>query len=403
MITTHRKGLVDQIESLPPFPAVATRLVSACESERLSAEQIGRIISEDPALAARILRIANSPFYGAAGKITQVSRAVVRLGTIAVRSLVIGMCASDAFGCGTGDSSHRTLWRHSVATAVAAEAIATRIGHKPAEESFLAGLLHDIGQLAIAKLQPEDFERILAQTSSGVELLNVEQRLIGTDHARLGVRILSRWGLPDTLCSVVGNHHFAAEEVLKKGDRFLAITMLADIFAELLGFGFDVNSGSGDSLAQLSAYLGLTPSDERLILDAIMQRTDDAFAMFEARDPADADRAGSGKRAIWVGPADAKSRIGPLLLEQLGYETRIVAGDDFRVEDAVEATVFVAMPDASAARSVADSALIAGANSIVILEDNAERCCRRTPGTTARVCTIPRVFSVFDIVWVEGQ
>ncbi|HPF39678.1 MAG TPA: HDOD domain-containing protein [Phycisphaerae bacterium] len=397
-------NLIDRIESLPPFPAVASRIVAACECEDLCAERIAAIISEDPALAARILRVANSPFYGAAGKITQVSRAVVRLGTIAVRNLVVGMCACDAFGaCGQSDSSHGTLWRHSVASAVAAETIAARIGFKPAEEAFLAGLLHDIGQLAIAKIVPDQFERILRSVAGGMDLLAAERSHLRTDHAELGVRILSRWGLPKSLCDIVGQHHDAVDPAPAPDRRLLAITMLADIYAELMGFGFDIHSSRADSLARISVSLGLTPSDERMILDTLSQRTDDAFAMFEAGDRAASDGAATNKVAVWISSAASTTHIGPLLLEQLGYETRIVTPEAFAADMTVGAMVFIAMEEAETAETFAGQVARNLQMDVVLLARDDDSSNRRRYEPSSRVFTIPSVFSLFDIAWVEER
>ncbi|MCB9853742.1 MAG: HDOD domain-containing protein [Phycisphaerales bacterium] len=398
----NKIGLVDKIEALPPFPAVATRIVTACENANLCAEGIASIISEDPALAARILRVANSPFYGAAGKITQISRAVVRLGTIAVRNLVIGMCTNDAFGASRESvSSHGVLWRHSVASAVAAETIAVRVGFKPAEEAFLAGLLHDIGQLAIAKIVPADFERILAAASGSADLLAVERSVINTDHTKLGVRILSRWGLPAALCDITGDHHDATDAVIGGDRRLLAITMLADIYAELMGFGLDIQSNRANSLAQTSQYLGLSPSDERTILGTLAQRTDEAFAMFEAGGRATPDCTATNKRAVWIATDAADNRIGLLLLEQLGYETQIVAPDALSAETANGAILFIALNEGDESLATAERIARDVRGPVVRLDDTDSG--RRRHDGAARVFTIPRVFSLFDVAWIEER
>jgi len=384
--------------------ASANRIVSACEDDAIGADSIANIILEDPAVAARILRIANSPFYGAAGLITQVSRAVVRLGTIAVRKLVIGMCASDALGCSTEpDSNHGILWRHSIASAVAAEAIATRIGFQPTEEAFLAGLLHDIGQLAIAKLAPKEFDSILTATSNGEYLLAAEQRILNTDHTKLGIRILTRWGLPTTLCSISAHHHdsWAPEKV--PDHPLLNITMLADVYANLLGFGFDTPTTDLRYFDQLSATMLSNSSDERQILDTLTQRTDDVFKLFDNARNGSLSIATHQRQAIWLSSNTSDDRIGLLLLEQIGFDIRIVQQLEDRMPTTEGVIAFVALSDSEASESAANQIAAEHRIPVVLFDDSATQSLRRSYDPAQRIARIPRVFSVFDILWIEEQ
>ena len=155
MSLAAEKTFVDRISKLPPLPAIAQQILAVTGSSDSSGSDVARVLRGDPAIAAKVLQVANSPFYGASQEISQLSRAATRLGVTAVQSLVLGMCARRTMSANTlHRSEHETLWHHATAVAAVCELIARRARFRPVEEAFVAGLLHDTGQLAMLTLQP---------------------------------------------------------------------------------------------------------------------------------------------------------------------------------------------------------------------------------------------------------
>ena len=400
---------IDQIESLPALPAIVGRIMSVADSPDSSADDVGKVLSQDQAMAAKVLRVANSPFYGAARTVTQVSRAVVRMGPIAVRNLVVGMCAREALSpSGAQPPEHITLWRHSIAAASAGELIAREVGFKPSEEAFPAALLHDVGQLAMVAFGPDSFRKVLHEQASDTRLLTLERAHLGIDHTEAGFRIFSRWGLPEPLCHVVRRHHDEEIDVHEKAARLLAIVMLADTFAKMMGFAFDVPCGNLRRAEIAAKLLGLTDSDQFHILNGLERRTEEALHMLAPVDSAERDaEARPPKQVVWISSEPTSSYcIGQLLLEHRGYEVRRVSPSGLDDRLSPDDIVILALSEDAAAAKLTSELIRQGHHRIVLLSDptDAGHICptlRRRDETG--VCCIPWLFTAFDIQWLEEQ
>jgi HD-like signal output (HDOD) protein len=176
-----------------------------------SATDIGREISHDVALAARLLRVANSPAFGQHGKIATISRAITVLGVRQVRDLTVGLTAIRAFdGVGNELVTMESFWRHSVLCGVAAGQIAARRDRRRDETPFIAGLLHDIGQLVLLSRVPKLARQALLMSVDSVDDLGLflcEQKVMGFDHAAVGLALAQHWGMPRALQECIEFHH----------------------------------------------------------------------------------------------------------------------------------------------------------------------------------------------------
>lgn len=408
MTTATKTKFIDQIESLPPLPTIVQRILAVTESPDSSADDVAKVLSGDPAVAAKVLRVANSPFYGMSRQVTQVSRAVVMLGSVAVRNLVLGICARDALASpGSHVPEHATLWRHSIAVGSASELIARELGLKPSEEAFVAGLLHDIGQLAMATFQPETLRTVFQEQGRGVRFLTLERQHFGIDHTEAGCKILTQWGLPEALCRVVRQHH---QQEIRPDDpqaRLLAVVILADTFAHMLGIGFDLPVGRFRRAVVSAELLGLCESDQFRILERLERRVDEATEMFAGADAANNKPAAStSKRAIWISRKDVSSRhISQLLLEHHGYAVTCIAPDDVERDLAPDDLVVVDLPPQEQANATQIALGLArqGHRRIVILIDPIETEAPRQCDPNTGVCHIPRLFTAFDLKWIEEQ
>jgi len=205
------EGLVAGIKDLVTLPEVALRIARMVEDPTSSAADIGREISNDAALTTRLLRVANSPAFGQFGKISTISRAITLLGVRQVRDLTVGLTAVRTFeGIGNELVTMESFWRQNVLCAVAAGHIAARRGSGRAESPFIAGLLHDIGQLVIYSRAPDRGREALLMSvdaADDLDLYRCEREVMGFDHGAVGVALARSWGLPQSLQECIEFHH----------------------------------------------------------------------------------------------------------------------------------------------------------------------------------------------------
>ena len=200
--------LLQRVEEVAPLPHVATRVIQVTEEDPFLAYDPA-IIATDTALTVKMLRGANSAFYGYPRRITTVRDSVVLIGFRAVRATAIAAAIIDLFpGADDGPFGIDLFWGHAVACGLVAEAIARETGRARPDEAFTAGLLHDLGQLVLSQYEPERFGRGLYRAMNGAEPMEVAERLeFGYDHAQLGAALTSQWNFPSDICTAIAEHH----------------------------------------------------------------------------------------------------------------------------------------------------------------------------------------------------
>lgn len=202
-------ALAEKNAELASLPEVFHKILEAINDPRTSATYIAELVSKDTNLSARLLRIVNSPFYGFTERVSTLSRALALVGTEKLTQLVLGISAVDAYK----DVDPEVLdlyafWQHSVTCALAASALASEMGLEDEERFFVAGLLHDIGRIAMCKLHPEAARSVTKSLAGArVQPFQMELRCWGFTHARLGGELVRRWNLPDVLRRGVEDHH----------------------------------------------------------------------------------------------------------------------------------------------------------------------------------------------------
>jgi len=205
------QSLVKGVSDLVSLPEVAIRITEMVDDPDSSAEDMGKVIAQDPGLAARLLRIANSPLYGLSAEVSTISRAVTILGTRQLRDLVISTTASHAFdGIPNELISLQNFWRHSLYCGLLAQKLARMSKMTKVESMFIAGLLHDVGQLVMFNRMPEKSKEALLLVLEGTEELEMheaEQQIFGFDHTEVGGELVKNWHLPTVLQECVEFHH----------------------------------------------------------------------------------------------------------------------------------------------------------------------------------------------------
>jgi len=213
-VETHdltAEALTAGIKDLVTLPEVAMRIARMVDDPGSSAADIGREICNDAGLTARLLRIANSAAYGRNRKIATISRAITVLGVRQVRDLTVGLTAVRAFdGISNSLVTMEVFWRHSVLCAVAAGQIAARRDAARTESPFVAGLLHDIGQLVLYSSAPDAAREsllMMADAADDLQLYLCERTVLAFDHGVVGASLARNWGLPDSLRACIEFHH----------------------------------------------------------------------------------------------------------------------------------------------------------------------------------------------------
>lgn len=199
---------VAQVGKLPLMPGLALVLVRSVNDDRLGAAELGAHIADDAGLAAQLLRLVNSPFYGFSRRIGTVSDAIAVLGFNLVRRVVTAAVLQRPQASVLPDGpATRAFWRHQLLSAVLARHAHTQRGEEGGELAYMAGLLHDIGRLAMHAYRPPESGLLVASHTVGEEALVLDERArLGFDHAEAGAALLQAWQLPDVLVQAVWQH-----------------------------------------------------------------------------------------------------------------------------------------------------------------------------------------------------
>lgn len=203
--------LLDHGTGLASLPAIAVRLNQMVDDPDATVADIGRLISQDPGLTMRLLKIANGPFYGMSSHVDTISRAVMVLGTRQIRDLVLATSVSQTLDKFSNElMSMEDFWRHSLYVGLCARFLAEHGRRRDAESLFIAGLLHDIGRLLIFNREPDLAHAAFLlglQRSDGLDPPSAERAVLGFDHAEVGQALAARWQLPEKLQMCIRYHH----------------------------------------------------------------------------------------------------------------------------------------------------------------------------------------------------
>ncbi|MDR2611417.1 MAG: HDOD domain-containing protein [Deltaproteobacteria bacterium] len=225
------KKEVRRIKNLPTVPGIVAKISRIVENPETSVAEVGRLIAQDQVLSAKVLRMANSAFFGMSRKISSISQALVILGFEVVKGLVLTSSVFDMI-----QKSMAGLWEHSIGCAAASGVIAAHLGRDDAEEILVAGLLHDLGKVVLALNLPEEMRRVRERVAADdIRFYEAEGLVLDFDHAEIGQWLAEHWNLPESLAEPMRLHHRPEKAVLKP--EWTAIVHVADIIVRAKGFG----------------------------------------------------------------------------------------------------------------------------------------------------------------------
>lgn len=242
MKNPYLESLLSRINDIPTLPASVLRVMQLIEDPFCSSSDLAKVIQADPAMAAKVLKLANSSYYGFRQKIGNIPQAVTLLGFATLKNTLLAAAVFDLFRvAGTGfDLS--ALWTHSVTTATAAKLLAKRVKYPQSETAFTAALMHDVGKIILARFIPQGLAEIVGVIEKEhLAMYDAEKKILGLSHPALGAWVLGRWGLSAPVVEAVEFHHHPTRA--QNGFDLAGIVYLANILAHRAGIGY-----SGDSL-----------------------------------------------------------------------------------------------------------------------------------------------------------
>lgn len=276
--------LVQDVNKLVSLPEVCTRIHQMLEDPRYTSKDIGHVLSQDVDLTARLLKIVNSSFYGFPARIDTINRAITVVGNSELLVLVLATSAVMTFKNIPADLMNMaTFWRHSVFTGVIARLLAAHCNVLHSERLFVSGLLHDIGKLVILYKLPDSARQVLEASQNNADNIDVnesfeqEEKILGFNHATVGMEMLKVWNLPESLQIAVGYHH--SPQQAPSSELEAAIVHLGNILA--------VASEQNRDLVQCLDYVdpvalkltGFTADDIEPIISEAVPRFNEALEL----------------------------------------------------------------------------------------------------------------------------
>ncbi len=232
------QNLEKYYKKLPIIPEVASKIMSiGDDSESLTFKALEEIITVDPMLTTRILKVANSAMYARQKEITTLQMAIGLLGFKNIKSLVILLTASQFSKNLENDIFYNDFWRHSIVTAFISREIFIRMKDRMNQDkAFILGLLHDIGQVALFNENPDEYKRILISAKNrSLPILDVEKQVLKSDHREVGAAVLRHWNLPEIFVETAREH--GNLKILSRNQNMVRNISIADKLAGKLGFG----------------------------------------------------------------------------------------------------------------------------------------------------------------------
>jgi len=234
---------VRRITTIATLPEVTATIIRTVEDPRSTASTLHKIVSHDPALVTRILKVVNSAFYGLPGQIGSIERAIVLLGLNAVKNIAVAASLGQLFRGATlcEGFAAKDLWEHCVSVGVTARELAKAMKAPLADEAFLAGMIHDVGLLVSLQLYPEKLRQACEAAKAGQQTFcEIERAVMGVDHQQLGQGLAEQWKFPRS-CQLVAGYHHQPTQLSDDSRLLVTIVYVADtLCCQATNHGFNL-------------------------------------------------------------------------------------------------------------------------------------------------------------------
>ncbi len=327
------QGITHFIDQLPSLPVVVQRILHILQRDEATTREVAEVINLDPALAARLLKLANSALYALQDPVTTVHHAVTITGFTEVRNLALGIKLMESFPEADTEVLDRTMyWEHSLACAICAKGIARAVSPATAEEAFLGGLLHDMGKLVLSVYFGDQWREALeAAEAQGRSPLEVEAEIIGAPHTVVGQMLAHHWRLPRLHLMAIGHHHGLppARDMSKEERLHCATVAAADNMVRWMDLGSSGYTPLSPLPEEFSVLLGLDEARTEGLLLTTARTLSEWKSVFGLREDRGRMRAwchpspeaSTRVPRLWViGPAEGPSPSVRAVLAAMGHE-----------------------------------------------------------------------------------
>jgi putative nucleotidyltransferase with HDIG domain len=224
--------MVESFVDLPTIPQVAIRVIALLDKPGVELDEVVDMILADQVLAARVIKIVNSPLNKPSNEIRSVKQALIYMGFRHIREIAFTCSFVDVFEGRDGIIDIKSFWEHSFGVGVVSKIIAQRMHYHDTEKAYLAGIVHDIGEVFLSFYRQEAFQALLDSVQGQpFRMVEKEAEFLGTSHTEVGLCIASKWNFPKDYCEVVAQHHAPEEAVLDP--TLCAIVNIADLFCSV--------------------------------------------------------------------------------------------------------------------------------------------------------------------------
>ena len=259
--------VLHRVQALPVFPTLAMRVINLTKNPETDLKELLSVIEQDPSFAAGILRQANSAYYGYARRISSLSEAIVILGYQTIQGLALAAAIAPMLKTSLPGYhvDQEGLWKHALLTAMIARRLTKRLHLPNPEVAFIAGLLHDIGKIVLTVYVQEIGDHILMKVEKeNLSYVEMEEKIIGYDHATVGGFILKHWNLPDNLVEAVTFHH--KPEKAETQPVLTALVHIANAIANTFGMGGGIDSFLNPIREESLTLLELSDKDIEFVI-----------------------------------------------------------------------------------------------------------------------------------------
>lgn len=256
------ESIIETVNDIPALPHVVVRIMQLTDDPNATAQDIHSVLNQDQAMTARVLRLANSAYYGYARRIATITDAVVLLGFTTIRSIVMAAAVSEllnkrieGYALEEGE-----LWRHSQACAITARFLARRCKFAQVDLAYTAGLLHDIGKVILNRYMKDAYHEVVELVSTQeMPFMQAEEQVLGCNHALIGARVAEKWSLPGHLVEAIQLHHYP--DLAQTNEKLTAIVHIADAICLSMGIGVGVDGLLYPVSAHAVKILGISELD----------------------------------------------------------------------------------------------------------------------------------------------
>ncbi len=272
------QNVIKTAKSMVSFPAAAKKLVEIL-NEDVSAAQVIKILLLDPSITARIVVVANSPFYASRKKITDIRQAITRIGFRMVKQIAITQSFGSMFG--RYDLMDRLLWEHAIAAAILNREISQNLEGISSETAYTIGLLHDFGKVILKKAIPESYNSIIETFYNGdKDMKELEFDAIGITHDYIIGEMAAIWNLGDVMTFALSHHHGPFDTEYGKANDYAVIANLSDVIANKNGIGRKDHKEIDIESTESFNIIGSTIADIKLIENKSIKQFSDTINLF---------------------------------------------------------------------------------------------------------------------------